>query len=196
MKRGPPAPGSTNLTVVPHYRTIIGHPITIPRHLVRDSPDSKVHGANMGPTWVLSAPDGPHVGPMNLCDINLCDIFTHPCPNFHGGLAKPPLKLKQGFVITSYIKPRMCLILVFYFQLMVPDKSKFKKNIKNCLSDYHIPRCQNPIYASLNYYHEGYSCLSLNRTGMYIAALIAKITLCMYLLYFIVSYCTVLFYMG
>ena len=29
-------------------------------------PDSKVHGANMGPTWVLSAPDRPHVGPMNL----------------------------------------------------------------------------------------------------------------------------------
>ena len=30
------------------------------------SPDSKVHGANMGPTWVLQAPDGPHVDPMNL----------------------------------------------------------------------------------------------------------------------------------
>ena len=30
------------------------------------SPDSKVHGAYMGLTWVLSAPDGPHVGPMNL----------------------------------------------------------------------------------------------------------------------------------
>ena len=29
-------------------------------------PDSKVHGANMGPTWTLSAPDEPHVGPMNL----------------------------------------------------------------------------------------------------------------------------------
>ena len=29
-------------------------------------PDGKVHGTNMGPTWVLSAPDGPHVGPMNL----------------------------------------------------------------------------------------------------------------------------------
>ena len=29
-------------------------------------PDSKVHGANMGPTWVLSAPDEPHVGRMNL----------------------------------------------------------------------------------------------------------------------------------
>ena len=29
-------------------------------------PDSKVHGANMGLTWVLSAPDGPHVGPKYL----------------------------------------------------------------------------------------------------------------------------------
>ena len=29
-------------------------------------PDSKVHGANMGPTWVLLAPDGPHVGPWTL----------------------------------------------------------------------------------------------------------------------------------
>ena len=29
-------------------------------------PDSKVHGANMGPSWVLSAPDRPHVGPLNL----------------------------------------------------------------------------------------------------------------------------------
>ena len=33
---------------------------------VEGNPDSKVHGANMGPIWVLSAPDGPHVGPMNL----------------------------------------------------------------------------------------------------------------------------------
>ena len=30
------------------------------------TPDSKVHGANMGLTWVLSATGGPHVGPMNL----------------------------------------------------------------------------------------------------------------------------------
>ena len=29
-------------------------------------PDSKIQGANMGPTWVLSAPDWPHVGTMNL----------------------------------------------------------------------------------------------------------------------------------
>ena len=29
-------------------------------------PDSKVYGANLGPTWVLSAQDGPHASPMNL----------------------------------------------------------------------------------------------------------------------------------
>ena len=35
--------------------------------LHRHSPDSsKLHGANKGPTWVLSASHGPHVGPMNL----------------------------------------------------------------------------------------------------------------------------------
>ena len=29
-------------------------------------PDNKVPGANMGSTWDLSAPDTPHLGPMNL----------------------------------------------------------------------------------------------------------------------------------
>ena len=29
-------------------------------------PDGKVHGANMGPTWVLTAPGGPNVGPINF----------------------------------------------------------------------------------------------------------------------------------
>ena len=34
--------------------------------------NSNVHGANMGPTWALSAPDGSHAGPMNLTirDVN------------------------------------------------------------------------------------------------------------------------------
>ena len=34
--------------------------------LLETIPYSNVHGANRGPTWVLSAPDGPYVGPMNL----------------------------------------------------------------------------------------------------------------------------------
>ena len=44
-----------------------------------DIPDSKVHGANMGPTWVLSAPDGPHVGPMNLAVRDHFNVSQMPC---------------------------------------------------------------------------------------------------------------------
>ena len=55
--------------------------------LVHDIPDSKVHGVNMGPTWVLSAPD---VGPMNFATRD----------NFNGGWAKNLLKLRHGWLIT------------------------------------------------------------------------------------------------
>ena len=30
------------------------------------------------------------------------DVITHPCPNFNGSLAKLPLKLGHGWVITSH----------------------------------------------------------------------------------------------
>ena len=39
-------------------------------------PDSKVHGANTGPTWVLSAPAGPHVGPKDFA------IRVAPCDQY------------------------------------------------------------------------------------------------------------------
>ena len=44
------------------------------------SPDSKVYGANMGPTWGRQDPGGPHVGPMNLA-ISLTiwvPLYLHP----------------------------------------------------------------------------------------------------------------------
>ena len=31
-----------------------------------DAPDSKIHGADMGPIWGWQDPGGPHVGPMNF----------------------------------------------------------------------------------------------------------------------------------
>ena len=60
------------------WQTCIWHIIHILCHYVLSlldnsvNPDSKVHGANMGPTWVLSAPDGLHVGPANLAIRELC----------------------------------------------------------------------------------------------------------------------------
>ena len=38
----------------------------MPKSTIQHKPDSKVHGANKGPTMVLLVPDGPHFGPMNL----------------------------------------------------------------------------------------------------------------------------------
>ena len=40
--------------------------VTRPQWVKVEFPDSKFHGTNMGPTWVLSAPDGPQVGPIKL----------------------------------------------------------------------------------------------------------------------------------
>ena len=56
----------------PHWYQVcpIGEPIwgkwAIDHEVVQLHPDSKVHGANMGPTWGRQDPDGPHVGHMNL----------------------------------------------------------------------------------------------------------------------------------
>ena len=38
----------------------------IQQWLKQNIPDSKVHGANMGPIWGQPDPGGPHVGPMNF----------------------------------------------------------------------------------------------------------------------------------
>ena len=48
------------------------------------NPDSKVHGANMGPTWVLSAPVGPTnlaLSEVNRVCHNVSDAMTiYPFP--------------------------------------------------------------------------------------------------------------------
>ena len=41
----------------------MAHCVAVPSATI---PDSKVHGANMGPIWGRQDPGGPHVGPMNF----------------------------------------------------------------------------------------------------------------------------------
>ena len=55
-----------------HYSVYLAYPAAVAIRSIR--PDSEVHGANTGPTWVLSAPDGAHVGPTNLA-VRACE--TH-----------------------------------------------------------------------------------------------------------------------
>ena len=49
-----------------HQRYGVAHlcPQTI--HTSDISPDSKIYGANMGPTWGRQDPGGPHIGHMNF----------------------------------------------------------------------------------------------------------------------------------
>ena len=58
-------------------------------------PDSKIHGANMGLTWVLSALGGPHVGPINLA--NICHCFDSITISWSGGKASLPSALSSSY---------------------------------------------------------------------------------------------------
>ena len=42
------------------------------------SPDSKVHGANMGPIWGRQDPGGSHVGPMNFAIWVVIGFYRNP----------------------------------------------------------------------------------------------------------------------
>ena len=44
----------------------VGHFVQASRCYMDRFPDSKVHGADMGPIWGRQDPGGPHVGPMNF----------------------------------------------------------------------------------------------------------------------------------
>ena len=65
-------------------------------------PDSKFHGANMGATWVLPAPDGPHVGPMNLA---------------MGDISHPPGYILSKSGARLYIPDQYVIILATWYDL-------------------------------------------------------------------------------
>ena len=74
--------------------------------LLRDAfPDSKVHGANMGPIWGRQDPGGPHVGPMNFAIWDGIPYCMHSglC-NQHLGGEQPQLSCQQiRFSHKSYV---------------------------------------------------------------------------------------------
>ena len=63
---------------------IIGPHNTINLPRTYNGPDNKVHGANMGPTWVLSAPGGSHVGLTNLAIWGMLLSADHQCDLVQG----------------------------------------------------------------------------------------------------------------
>ena len=61
--------------------------------------DSKVHVAHMGPTWVLSALGGPHVGPTNLAIwvYSVLLLFCCNVPPEHSQQIPQSFPVKDGF---------------------------------------------------------------------------------------------------
>ena len=73
----------------------------------RNNPDSKIHGANMGPTWILSAQDGPHVGPMNRATRELQSkaLFSNDIRRKHHVIFQYHMK---GILMVSFIRIIPC----------------------------------------------------------------------------------------
>ena len=102
-------------------------------------PDRKIHGANMGPTWVLSAPDGPHVGPMNLAIRAMLSVLTGTVflwiywPSFNAALA--PGDDQHRAVINTYLALASCCVTTFMFSSFLDNKGKFDM-VSNPSMDY------------------------------------------------------------
>ena len=104
--------GVLNLFQTKH--SLISTPMVTHFLMQKPEPDSKVHGANMGPTWVLSAPDRPHVGPMSLAIRGAYDLrqtmhwklYRHNCCVVFGcGLVQVTLtSTHQGYRQISHIR--------------------------------------------------------------------------------------------
>ena len=80
------------------------------------NPDTKVHGANMGPIWGQQDPGGPHIGPMNIAIWEWTAIIN-PCPNFNRASVKSPLDWGQteswdviAFLFPYFHNKEICLL--------------------------------------------------------------------------------------
>ena len=77
-------------------------------------PDSKMHGANMGPIWGRQEPAGPHVGPMTFA------IWGYFMPTYC-------IYVRYIHIyIYVYISYDMCILLSFSFPISLCNRQKWK----------------------------------------------------------------------
>ena len=78
-------------------------------------PDSKVHGVNMGPTWFLSAPDCPHVRPINLA-IRVCN--NHDVKSIRIDLSHKPHSASDKYPTIHNFVAEMCTHVHIFYKLV------------------------------------------------------------------------------
>ena len=103
------------------------------------TPDNKVHVANMEPSWVLSAPGGPHVGRMNLAIRDVLNIrykqrvlmHRHQGWNVRHGLCHIYMKYIYIWVVYSFCLFCCLFIIVTWWYIwcivwQVASKRKYR----------------------------------------------------------------------
>ena len=70
------------------------------------NPDSKVHGAYMGPTWGRQDPGGPHVGPMILA---ICESYHITCAADQMTLTRQ--KIENNLWLWNLVIPPLTLLV-------------------------------------------------------------------------------------
>ena len=94
------------------------------------------HEANMGPTWVLSAPDGPHVGPM----VKMAKIF-----NDENALEKVVYKMTAIFFFSA----SMCYSqrLIYHRYCIQFDSAKGERLVRHWISQkkHHVSHPQSGV---------------------------------------------------
>ena len=96
---------------------------------IQHTPDSKVNGANMGPTWGRQDPGGPRVGPMNLAIWDVSFIgssadtwnkYSVECDStVHNWWKEVCIKLISRYRIWN--KPSFYFMITQYFKLVYHD---------------------------------------------------------------------------
>ena len=70
-----------DMATIHQYQPTTNHNKALSVCVCWDIPDSKVHGAKMGPIWGRQVPGGPHVGPMNFAIRDVLSLVAWPQTN-------------------------------------------------------------------------------------------------------------------
>ena len=76
-----------------------------------NSPDSKVHGANMGPIWGRQDPVGPHVGPMNFAIWVISTSTKIACSNFKD-IFMTHITHKVSYTTVVFLLPHVTYLVI------------------------------------------------------------------------------------
>ena len=112
--------GCTTMLLLEKHMFLQINKSVITRTLSKTNTDSKVHGANMGPTWVLSAPDGPMLSPWTLLSGNECRHLPRSC------------KWSKSSTLWSHVECHLYLYChrAVYVVIMLPSPGRVQHTLK------------------------------------------------------------------